>query len=271
MDMFKTSLAISPLPAKFAPLLFAGEWEQGTETAAELGYDGIEFSLCDPEPSLLDAIRKGVRAKGLAVAAIATGQSYYNDGLSLTSGEPGVQASLFERMKTFIGFLAEWSGSLIIGGVRGKFTGDPQTWPDQRRRAIDAVRTYAEHAAPLNVRLVIEPINRYETNFIHTVEEALKFIGEVGSANVGLLADTFHMNIEEVSMAGALTEAGSKLEYVHFPDSNRLAPGQGHIDLRSLARVLRRVRYAGYVGAEILPLPDSATAARLAIEYFRAL
>jgi sugar phosphate isomerase/epimerase len=269
--MFKTTLSISPSPAKFAPLLFAGDWERGVETAATLGYDAVEFSLRAPDADLLNAIGEAVRARGLAVSAIATGQSYYNDGLSLTSGEPDVQARLLDRMKAFIDFAAGWGGLLIIGGVRGVLTGDAMTCPDQRRRAQEAVRSYAEYAAPRGVSLAIEPINRYETNFINTIDEALQFLADVGSPNLLVLADTFHMNIEEISLSGSLMEAGSKLGYVHFADSNRHAPGQGHVDFRELARVLTLIGYTGYLGAEILPLPDSATAARLAIEYFRAL
>ncbi|MGB9880630.1 MAG: hypothetical protein ACPLRM_07690, partial [Anaerolineae bacterium] len=97
--MFKTSMSISPQPANFAPLLFAGNWELGVEKAAELGYDAIELSLLDPSPELLRRMTTTLRQKGLAVSAVATGQSYYTDGLSLTSTDPTVHAKLLDRMK----------------------------------------------------------------------------------------------------------------------------------------------------------------------------
>lgn len=269
--MFKTSMAISPEPAKFAPLLFAGDWERGLETAAELGYDAVEVSLRDPQTEVVKKLRKTVRSSGLAVSAVATGQSYYNDGLSPTSPDPTIRARLLDRMKGHVDFAAPWGALVIIGGVRGTFEGEPKTHAAQRQRAVDAIGDYAEYASSQGVSLAIEPINRYETNFINTVEEALGFVGEVGAENLGVLTDTFHMNIEEVSIARSFERAGEKLGYVHFADSNRLAAGQGHIDFYELASVLRKSGYDGYICAEILPLPDSRTAAELAIDYFRSL
>lgn len=270
-DVFKTSMAISPEPAKFAPLLFAGDWERGLETAAELGYDAVEVSLRDPQTEVVKKLGKAVRGSGLAVSAVATGQSYYNDGLSPTSPDPTIRARLLGRMKGHVDFAAPWGALVIIGGVRGTFEGEPQTHAAQRQRAVDAIGGYAEYARSQGVSLAIEPINRYETNFINTVEEALEFIAEVGAENLVVLTDTFHMNIQEVSIAKSFERAGEQLGYVHFADSNRRAAGQGHIDFHELASVLRKSGYDGYICAEILPLPDSRTAAKLAIDYFRSL
>jgi sugar phosphate isomerase/epimerase len=269
--VFKTSMAITPSPAKFAPLLFAGDWERGLETAADLEYDAVEISLRDPQAEVVKKLGKTVRRSGLAVSAVATGQSYYNDGLSPTGTDPSIRAELFDRMKGHVDFVAPWGAMVIIGGVRGTFEGEPKTHAAQRQRAVEAIRGYAEYASSQGVSLAIEPINRYETNFINTVEEALEFIEEVGAENLVVLTDTFHMNIEEVSIAKSFERAGEQLGYVHFADSNRLAAGQGHIDFHELSSVLRKIGYGGYICAEILPLPDSRTAAKLAIDYFRSL
>jgi len=271
MRMFKTSMAISPLPANFAPLLFAGNWELGIEQAAKLGYYAVELSLLDPSKDLLGRIASALRQKGLALSAVATGQSYYTDGLSLASTDPAMHARLHERMKRFLDFLAPWQGFLIIGGVRGVLSKEPAVQAEQRKWALEAVRSYAEYARSVGVRVAIEPINRYETNFLNTVAEALAFADEVGMDNVVVLADTFHMNIEEVSLPKALELAGERLGYVHLVDSNRRAPGQGHINFQEVVTALRKIGYASYISAEILPWPDSQTAAELAIGYFRSL
>lgn len=270
-DVFKTSMAITPEPAKFAPLLFAGDWERGLETAAELGYDAVEVSLRDPQTDVVKKLWKALRNSGLAVSAVATGQSYYNDGLSPTSPDASVRARLLDRMKGHVDFVAPWAGLVVIGGVRGTFEGEPEARAAQRQRAVEATRRYAEYARSQGVLLAIEPINRYETNFINTVEEALGFIEEVGAENTVVLTDTFHMNIEEVSIARSFERAGEKLGYVHFVDSNRWAAGQGHINFGELAAVLQKMDYGGYICAEILPLPDSRTAAKLALDYFHSL
>jgi len=269
--MFKTSMAITPTPTTFAPLLFAGDWERGLETAAELGYDAVEISLRDPQAQVVKKLEEAIRRSGLAVSGVATGQSYYMDRLSLVSLDPSVQRKLLDRMKGFVDFAAHWGALVIIGGIRGTFEGEQRIRDAQRQRAVEAVRGYAEYAKSAGVLLAIEPINRYETNFINTIEQALEFIEEVGAENLVVLADTFHMNIEEVSIANSLERAEGKLGYVHFADSNRQAPGQGHINFSELAAVLRKIGYGGYISAEILPVPDSRTAAKLAIDYFRSL
>ena len=269
--MFRTTMSISPGGTRFAPLLFVGDWQRGLDTAIQLGYDGVELSLRDPQESVVKDIAMTVKRRGFAVSAISTGQSYYNDGLSLVSSDRGVQARLGDRLRAFVDLAAQWSAFVVIGGVRGTFEGNPATHADQRKRAVEAVQSIAEHARACGVRLLVEPINRYETKFINTVQEALQSIADVGADNVQVLADTFHMNIEEVSMAESLRLAGARLGYVHLVDSNRRAAGQGHTNFRELATVLRQIGYSGYIGAEILPLPDDDTAARMAIAYFRSL
>ena len=82
-------------------------------------------------------------------------------------------------------------------------------------------------------------------------------------SNLGLLADTFHMNIEEVSIEDSLIQAKDYLTHVHFADSNRWAPGCGHLDFRKVIETLKKIDYQDYVSAEILPLPDSDSCALL--------
>ncbi|NNC91101.1 MAG: sugar phosphate isomerase/epimerase [Acidimicrobiia bacterium] len=269
--MFKTSMAISPTPAVFAPLLFAGDWPAALEAAVDFGYDAIEVSVRDPSDPAVIACDDGLRRFGLQLSAIATGQSFYSDGWSPTLDDPEVQERLAERMFRIIDLASPWEAMVVIGGVRGTLSGSDVEQADQYRRAVDAVRRYGEYAREQGVSLVIEPINRYETNYINTIEDARQFINEVGLDNLGILPDTFHMNIEEANLAESLRSAGDLIHHVQFTDSNRLAAGQGHIDFRALAAVLTDSGYRGYLSTETLPLPDSRTAAQQAIELFRTL
>jgi sugar phosphate isomerase/epimerase len=269
--VFKTSMALSPLPAQFAPLLFAGNWREGVRAAKELGYDAVEVSLRQPTESVVAELLRGIGQAGLALSAVATGQCYLHDGLSLASLDPDVQAELRSRMCRFIDLASSRGALVILGGVRGRLTGDPSTFLAQRARAVAAAREYADYAAPRGVSLAIEPLNRYETNFLNTLREGMAFIEEAGSQNLGLLADTFHMNIEEPSLEESLKGVRNRLRYVHLADSNRGAPGQGHSDLGRVAQALREIGYDGYLSAEILPLPDPRSAAAQAISYYRSL
>ena len=264
-------MAISPTPAVFAPLLFAGDWPSALEAAVDLGYDAIEVSVRDPADPAVVACDDGLRRHGLQLSAIATGQSFYSDGWSPTSDDPTVRSRLDERMHRIIDLASPWEAMVVIGGVRGTLTGSEREQAEQYELAVEAVRRYAGYGLDRNVSLVIEPINRYETNYINSIGEAIRFINDVGLDNLGVLADTFHMNIEEANLAESLRSAGDRIHHVQFTDSNRLAAGRGHINFPELAAVLRESGYRGYLSTETLPLPDSRTAAQQAIEYFKTL
>src|SRR6185437_13944979 len=110
--------------------------------------------------------------------------------------------------------------------------------------------------------LLFEPLNRYESNLVNTVADGVALLQSLKTKNVKLLCDLFHMNIEEAGIADALRAAGHLLGHVHLADSNRRAMGFGHTDMAPVARALRDIGYGGYVSGEILPLPDSDTAAQ---------
>ena len=99
----------------------------------------------------------------------------------------------------------------------------------------------------------------------------VELMKKVNKKNVGLLLDTFHMNIEEPSMAQSIVDAGEHLFHFHVADSNRWYPGAGHIDFAELLRTLTAVGYQGFVSAEMMPFPDPDTAAIKTIEYMRKL
>ena len=197
--MFKTSMAISPTPAVFAPLLFAGDWRSALDAAVDLGYDAIEISVRNPADDAVVSCDEGLRERGLQLSAIATGQSFYSDGWSPLSDDREVRALLDERMYRIIDLASPWEAMVVIGGVRGTLTGSDRDQAEQYEMAVDAVRRYARYGLDRNVSLVVEPVNRYETNYINTIGQAMQFIDDVGLDNLGVLADTFHMNIEAVS------------------------------------------------------------------------
>jgi sugar phosphate isomerase/epimerase len=128
-----------------------------------------------------------------------------------------------------------------------------------------------EHAEDLGTTILYEPLNRYETNLINTLADGEQFLSGAALRNVKLLADLYHMNIEESNLARAIHQAGQFVGHVHFADSNRKAAGLGHTDFGPVISALREVGYGGYLSAEVLPLPDSQSAARQMIETFRRL
>jgi sugar phosphate isomerase/epimerase len=121
------------------------------------------------------------------------------------------------------------------------------------------------------VRYALEPLNRYETDLIHTVADGLALIDRVGAANFGLLLDTFHMNIEEPSIEESIRACGPRIFHFHVADSNRWPPGAGHLEFKPILAALFETGYTGFVSGEFMPKPDADTGAQRAIEYLREL
>lgn len=267
------SLAISPVSSPFAPLFFQGELERGLALASEYGYDAVELSLGSPDDIDVPAVRAALRTLRLGVSAVATGQLYYRRGLSLLDSDSDRRARCVEELKTLLRTAAALEAPfLIIGGVRGR-------WPEEgagdggraaaRRWLVDGLGELASAAREEGMGLLLEPINRYETDCIGTVADALAVIDDVGMPNIRLLVDTFHANLEERSIVGALLEAGDKLAYVHVADSNRRIPGDGSIAFSTVFSVLHQLKFQGTVGVEALPKPNSSDAAARAIAFCR--
>ena len=126
-----------------------------------------------------------------------------------------------------------------------------------------------EHARQYGVPLIYEPLNRYETNLVNRVADGVELLESLATKNVVLLADLFHMNIEEADLAAALKTGGKHIGHIHFVDSNRRPAGYGHLDYRPIAAALVEIGYQGYLSAEALAFPDSDTAAKQTINMFR--
>lgn len=251
-------------------LAFRGDLDQVFGVLADLGYDGVELMLRDP--AALDAaeIERLVRAHGLTVAAIGTGQVAEEDKLSLLAAEAGGRAAAVERLRAVLRFGGRFGAPVVVGRFRGSVPKDVS-----RDEGLDwlasALAAAAETAREVGVPIVIEPQNRFNTNIIFTVMEGVDLIERVGSEWVTVLGDTFHMNIEEVSMSTPWLTAGRHLRHVHFGDSNRLAPGRGHLNFQEVLAALAAARYDGFISLEIVQQGDSARAARQSITYLRAL
>jgi sugar phosphate isomerase/epimerase len=257
-----------PRPSPVA--LLAGPFPARVATAAALGLDGLELMVLDPAQIDARAIRAALNEAGLEVSAIASGAQAFQAGLTLLATDVDVRAAARARLHALIDLAAELGVPIVtVGSFRGRVAGQP----DAPQLLADALGAAADHAAPRGVRLVLEPLNRYEADFLFTVAETLDFIAAVGHSHLGLLFDTYHANIEEPSFAGALQAAwdAGRLWHVHVSDSNRLAPGQGHVPFAAIVATLRDLGYTGYLSAEHFPHPDPAAAARAFSAHMRTL
>lgn len=269
--MLTLGVSLSPTKSDFGPLLFSGDLQKGLENIAKLGYAGVELSLLDSNTIDQKWLMNMLSELELKAFAIATGQTYVTDRCALYAWEERERHITVERLKGHIDFAVKLDCSVIIGGIRGKITSSGDRFQKQLEKGTMALKVCVEYAEKRAVTLLLEPVNRYETNIINTVDEGLKLIEEIGSDSLRLLPDTFHMNIEERSFEDSLTRAGALIGYIHFADSNRLAPGSGHIDFPRILSTLEKIKYTGPVGIEILPKPDDFKAAEQAIKYVSSM
>jgi sugar phosphate isomerase/epimerase len=269
--MTSIGISVSPTKSQFGPLLFSGELFYGLEQIKKFGYDGVELSLLDSQRVDQDSIMKKIDQLGLSVFAIATGQTFVTDGCGLYSCHEEKRKKAQDRLFHHIDFAARLNCNVIIGGIRGKVEDTCDNFAEIIKRGNGAVAECVHYGEEKRVTLLIEPINRYESNVINRLDQGLELIHTIDSEHLKLLPDTYHMNIEEQSIEKSLIEAGSCIDYVHFADNNRMAPGWGHIDFSKILATLKEIAYAGPIGVEILPKPDHHQAAQQAIQYLRKI
>ena len=264
----KFSVVLSTHPAQFQAATFKGDLESNLSRIAAFGYDGVELAIRDPRQVDADALAGLLSVQHLAVPAIGTGQAWGEEGLSFTSDHPEVRAAAIERAASHVPLASRLGAIIIIGLLRG-ITPKDQTHERSMEFLIEALRTSCSAAAELGVRLALEPLNRYETDLIHTAADGLALIERVGADNLGLLLDTFHMNIEEPSIEQSIRACGRHLFHFHVADSNRWHPGAGHLDFASILRTLSDAGYQGYVSGEFLPRPEADTAAQRGLAHLK--
>jgi len=266
----KLSVVLSTHAAAFQAVAFKGDFEANVAKIASWGYDGVELAVRDPKLVNAGQLERVVAECGLMVPAIGTGQAWGEEGLSFTSSDPSVRAAAVERISSHVPLAAHLDAIVILGLIRG-ITPEGQTHEQSMEYLVEAIQQCATAADGTNVRFALEPMNRYETDLIHTAADGLELIERVGKENFGLLLDTFHMNIEEPDIGDSIKTCGDRIFHFHVADSNRWYPGAGHLDFPSVLAALEEVGYDGFVSGEFMPMPDPDTAAERSIAFLREL
>jgi len=265
----RSAITISLTPqARGGPFVFHDGLANGIATAAELGFDAVE--IFPPAANAIDVaeLQSLLDHHRLKVAAIGTGAGWVIHKWSLTHPDPEVRHRARDFIRAIIDVAAAFDAPAILGSMQGKVEGEVT-----REQALgwlaEALEDLGEHAAAHGQPFLYEFLNRYETNILNRVAPTVDFLRGLKTLGVKVLADLFHMNIEEADLAGAIRAGRDWIGHVHFADSNRQAIGLGHTRIEPIIAALREIGYEGYLSAEIFPLPDAATAARQTIESFR--
>jgi sugar phosphate isomerase/epimerase len=254
-----------------APILFRGDVAEAFRLAARLGYDGVEIHLQRPG----DVDRRGLlglmREHGLGIPTLGTGMAAGREGLTFSDPDASVRARAVQRIREHTELAAELGSGVTIGLIFGRIGGDAARREERRDAAVACLEACCRDAERRGVVLFLEAINRYEADQLVTLDEAAACLRRVGSPSLRLLADTFHMNIEETDVLATFRRVGEILGHVHLSDSNRQVPGGGHLDVAAVLATLREIRYDGSLAFEVLPLPEPVAAARAGIAHVRNL
>jgi 5-keto-L-gluconate epimerase len=267
----KMSLTISSPGPKSAPILFTGDYAEQIDRAAAIGFGVVELHIRDPKRVDRQSIHRSLEKTGLEVSTIGTGRAYGEDRIFFTSSDKQVREAAVQRIKDQVDFASLVGANVIIGLIRGPLPEGEFERATARAYATECLKECTDYAQKTGVHFPIEAINRYETNFLTTAEETDRFIRGIDSEAVGLHLDTFHMNIEEVSIEETIKKHAERLIHIHFADSNRWAPGMGHLNFKSILSALRETGYPGYLGLECLPMPSAQNAAEYAFHYLEDL
>jgi D-psicose/D-tagatose/L-ribulose 3-epimerase len=229
----------------------------------EWGFDGVELFLSTEEPANLTAVKASLDRLQLE----RTTCSVLPSDANLISSDPATRAHGVEYLRKCVDRTADLGAHLICGPLYaglGVMTGSRRT-PEEWKWAVEGLQVVADHAQNRDVTLCLEPLNRFETYFLNTLEDAARLVHDGGAPNVKIHFDTFHSNIEEGRPAEALRSVAKDLGHVHISENDRGIPGTGHVDWRGILQALKDVGYDGWLTIESFAQPEPALAAAAAI------
>jgi D-psicose/D-tagatose/L-ribulose 3-epimerase len=229
------------------------------DKAQEFGYNGIEVPFNLEEYVPWKRLPAALQSRGLDCTTCAG----LPKDCDIISADSGARERGIHTIKRFINRARELN-SPILGGVLssawGNLTGFAPT-VDEWKRSVEALQIAAEYAQQMQIKLALEPVNRYESHFINTVKSGKRLVEEIDNEWVGLLLDTYHMNTEEKDLASAVRLAGKHLMHVHACENDRGIPGSGHVDWPGIFRALKDIEYSGRLTIESF-VPEMETIAR---------
>jgi len=269
--MIKSCVTISLVKSlQGGPWIYWDDLEVSVPKAKAAGFDAVELFTASAEAVDPDTLIGLLEGNDMKLAAVGTGAGKALQGLSLTSPDEQIRLQACDFISKMIEFGARFNAPAIIGSMQGNVEKGIER-PQSLEYLAEGLNKLGYLAANHAVKLIYEPLNRYETNLINTLADGVELIRSLSCDNVLLLADLFHMNIEEQSIADAIGAAGKYIGHVHFADSNRRPVGMGHTEMSEIAKALSKIGFDGYASAEAFAWPDPDSAAAQTIKAFKEL
>lgn len=240
--------------------IFMNFWEKNWDAdhakyikkVADIGFDILEFQaqpLLEMSDDKIRSLRALADEVGIELTySLGLDPAYDVSSLDETKRKGGVEylQNIIKKMKV--------GGGTLLSGVSYAGWGTPNVVMDDKsaylKQSIKSMREIIKTAEDCGVTYCVEAVNRFETCIINTAKEALDYVAEIDSPNIGVLLDTYHMNIEENSIGDAIRLVGDKLTSFHTGENNRTAPGRGHLDWDEIFGALADINYKGRIISE---------------------
>lgn len=266
--MLKFSISASEQSPLTAPIPLCGNICESLEFAASLGYNAIEVHTRENADLDYEKILEVSEKCGIKICAIVTGRINTEGKVNLIDDAIYISNAAMDGMKKYINMAQSFDSDVVIGWAKGVVPehGNREKYLKVLAQKIKELNDYGKER---NIRIILEVINRYETNIFNTAQETVDFINNNRLDNCYVLLDTFHMGIDEIDPYQAIRTCGDKLGYMHVADNTRRHPGSGQIDFKRILSTLKEIGYQGYVNVECIPYPDRETAARKAIDHLK--
>lgn len=218
---------------------------------AKMGFDHIEIPIDDPKTLDFKKCREIIQKAGISSISVCAAMSPDRD---LIDPDPKVRQSGVDYLKASMDGLTVLGGKNIVGPF---YSAVGRTWQQSAEERehdmkilVAILKDLADYAGKKGVFMGLEPINRFETSFINTADQAIELVDRVNHPACKIMLDTFHMNIEENSMGDAIRKVGTRLLQVHSNENNRGTPGAGHVPWKEVAQALKDIKFDGVLVIE---------------------
>jgi D-psicose/D-tagatose/L-ribulose 3-epimerase len=233
------------------------------EDLKRMGYDGVELPVFDMDEARFAAVGKKLAELQLAATAV----TICTDTENPISPDAGIRAAGLTRLKKAIDVCAAAGATHLCGPIHsaiGQFSGAGPT-ADEWNWGKETLAKAADYAQANKVTLVCEYLNRFECYFLNCAADDARFCREVNHPNLKMMYDTFHANIEEKDLAAAMKGCWDQVVHVHISENDRSTPGEGHVDWDTTFRMLKELKYDGWLMVEAfgLALPAIAAATKI--------
>ena len=225
---------------------FTGDTLDLVGRVRDLGFDAIDINVGELPPPFPAADLRCRLSEAHLQGSLG---GFLNAQRDITSGDAGVRRAGVEFLRGVARLCGEVGAKTFIGPMHSEIRRqrpDPPPVREERwKRCVEGLAAVAREAEQVGINVAVEILNRYESDFLTTTADGLRLCHAVGNPRLGLLLDTFHMNIEEQRIGDAFRSAAGYVHHVHTCENDRGAPGSGHLDWVEVRDALRDIGYAG--------------------------